>query len=152
MLARLCGGASGSVTTIAIAKSAPTAPEVNHLWPLMTHSPSLSSAREWMLVGSEPDVSGSVIEKQLRWWPFSTGSRNFSFCSGVPCSCRISMLPVSGAEQLKTMGDTRLRPMTSQSIPYSQLVRPTPISSSGMKRFQRPSAFAFSRSSMTASG
>ena len=41
------------------------------------------------------------------------------------------MLPVSGAEQLKTMGETRLRPMTSQSIPYSQLVRPTPISSSG---------------------
>ncbi len=66
MLARLCGGASGSVTTIAIAKSAPTAPDVNHLCPLMTHSPSTSSAREWMFVGSEPDVSGSVIEKQLR--------------------------------------------------------------------------------------
>ena len=35
------------------------------------------------------------------------------------------MFPVSGAEQLKTMGVTRLRPMTSQSIPYSQLVNPT---------------------------
>ena len=56
------------------------------------------------------------------------------------------MLPVSGAEQLKTMDEARLRPMTSQSIPYSQLVSPTPISSSGMKRFHRPSAFAFSRS------
>ena len=35
---------------------------------------------------------------------------------------RISMFPVSGAEQLKTMGATGRRPMTSQSIPYSQLV------------------------------
>ena len=61
------------------------APDVNHLWPLMIHSPSTSSALEWMFVGSEPEVSGSVIEKQLRRWPFSTGSRNFSFCSSVPC-------------------------------------------------------------------
>ena len=39
------------------------------------------------------------------------------------------------------------RPMTSQSIPYSQLVRPAPCSSSGRKRFHSPSAFARSRSS-----
>ena len=58
------------------------------------------------------------------------------------------MLPVSGAEQLKAIGATApLRPMSSQSIPYSQLVRPGPCSSSGRKRFQSPSAFARSRSS-----
>ncbi len=34
--ARWYGGASGSVTTIAIRKSAPVAFEENHLWPLMT--------------------------------------------------------------------------------------------------------------------
>ncbi len=63
------------------------------------------------------------------------------------------MLPVSGAEQLKTIGATAtLRPMSSQSIPYSQLVRPGPCSSSGMKRFHRPSAFAFSRSSTMIGG
>ncbi len=56
------------------------------------------------------------------------------------------MLPVSGAEQLKTNGETMLRPMTSQSIPYSQLVRPAPCSS-GRNRFHRPSDFAFSRRS-----
>ena len=36
------------------------------------------------------------------------------------------MLPVSGAEQLKTIGATPLRPITSHSIPYSQLVSPAP--------------------------
>ena len=41
----------------------------------------------------------------------------------------------------------RPRPMSSQSIPYSQLVRPGPCSSSGRKRFHSPSAFARSRSS-----
>ncbi len=34
--ARWYGGASGSVTTIAIRKSEPVAFEENHLWPLMT--------------------------------------------------------------------------------------------------------------------
>ena len=59
------------------------------------------------------------------------------------------MLPVSGAAQLKTVGATPLRPMSSQSIPYSQLVRPGPYWSSGRKRFQSPSARACSRSSTT---
>ena len=57
------------------------------------------------------------------------------------------MLPVSGAEQLKTSGATPLRPISSQSIPYSQLVRPGPQRSSGRNRFQSPSARARSRSS-----
>ncbi len=146
MLALVYGAASGSVTTIAIANSAPLAPEVNHLCPLITHSPSCSSARVWRVVGSDPETSGSVIEKQLRISPSSRRCRKFSFCSGVPWSARISMLPVSGAEQLKAMGATiGLRPMSSQSIPYSQLVRPAPNSSPGRKRFQSPCSFAFAR-------
>ena len=49
------------------------------------------------------------------------------------------MLPVSGAEQLKAIGAAAgLRPISSQSSPYSQLVRPGPYRSSGMNRFQRP--------------
>ena len=56
------------------------------------------------------------------------------------------MLPVSGAEQLNAIGATTgLRPISSQSIPYSQLVSPAPCSSSGRNRFQSPSARAFSR-------
>ena len=115
------------MTTIAIATSAPTAPEVNHLCPLMTHSPPSRTAWVWSVVGSEPETSGSVIEKQLRISPSSSGLRKRSRCSSVPCSARISMLPVSGAAQLKAIGATTgLRPISSQRMPYSQLVRPAP--------------------------
>ena len=58
------------------------------------------------------------------------------------------MLPVSGAEQLKTSGAIGERPMISQSGAYSRLVSPAPRSLSGRKRFQSPRsrAFAFSSS------
>ena len=55
------------------------------------------------------------------------------------------MFPVSGAEQLNAMGAMRLRPIASQSIPYSQLVSPVPCSSSGRNMFHSPSALARSR-------
>ena len=57
--------------------------------------------------------------------PRAAARRNSACCSGVPWSIRISALPVSGAEQLKDIGAaTGLRPICSQSIPYSQLVSP----------------------------
>ena len=62
------------------------------------------------------------------------------------------MLPVSGAAQLKTAGATRLRPISSQRMPYSQFVSPAPYSSSGRKRFQSPSAFACSPQLGTSAG
>ena len=63
------------------------------------------------------------------------------------------MLPVSGAEQLNAIGAIAgLRPISSQRTPYSQLVRPAPCSSSGMKRFQSPSERARSRISTRISG
>src|SRR5712692_10186684 len=60
------------------------------------------------------------------------------------------MLPVSGAEQLKTSGAMGERPMTSHRGAYSRLVRPAPRSLSGRNRFQRPRsrALAFSSSIM----
>ena len=134
------------MTTIAIATAAPTAPEVNHLWPLITHSSPSSTARVCRVRGSDPATSGSVIEKQERISPSSSGRSQRSFCSSVPCSAMISELPVSGAEQLKAIGAIAgLRPISSQSTPYSQLVSPAPCSSSGMNRFQSPSARARSR-------
>jgi hypothetical protein len=48
------------------------------------------------------------------------------FCSGVPNSTRISMLPVSGAAQLNTLGAISLRPMISHSGAYSRLLSPAP--------------------------
>ena len=92
----------------------------------MTHSSPSSSADETSRVGSEPALSGSVIEKHERISPSSSGVSQRSACSGVPCSARISMLPVSGAEQLKTIGATALRPISSHNIPYSQFVSPGP--------------------------
>ena len=60
------------------------------------------------------------------------------------------MLPVSGAEQLKTSGaNGGARPMISQSGAYSRLVRPAPYSLSGRNRFHSPSARAFAFSSST---
>ena len=60
------------------------------------------------------------------------------------------MLPVSGAEQLKTSGPKPgTRPMISQSGAYSTLVSPAPYSLSGRKRFHSPAARAFGFSSST---
>ena len=44
------------------------------MWPLITQSPSISSARVCRVVGSEPATSGSVIEKHERMSPSSSGS------------------------------------------------------------------------------
>jgi hypothetical protein len=73
--ARWCGRASGSVTAITIRKSAIDPLEVNHLRPLMTHSSPSRSARVFSCVGSEPAVSGSVIENAERRSPASSGCR-----------------------------------------------------------------------------
>ena len=60
---------------------------------------------------------------------------------------------MSGAAQLNAIGAIAgLRPISSHSTPYSQLVSPTPCTSSGMNRFQSPSAFARSRISTRTAG
>ncbi len=79
MEARACGGASGSVTAMTMAKAAPSAAVVNHFRPSTTHSPSSSTAVVSSHVGLEPARSGSVIEKQLRIFPAARGRRNSSF-------------------------------------------------------------------------
>ena len=73
--ARWCGRASGFVTAITIRKSATLPLVENHLWPLITHSSPSRTARVSSSVGSEPAVSGSVIENALRRSPASSGCR-----------------------------------------------------------------------------
>ena len=58
-----------------IPKPAPWAPEMNHLWPLITQSSPSRTARVWIRVGSLPATSGSVIAKQERTRPSHRGSR-----------------------------------------------------------------------------
>ena len=68
-----------------------------------------------MLVASELATSGSVMAKPERISPSSSGRSHRSFCSSVPNMVRISMLPVSGAEQLRASGAIALRPVISAS-------------------------------------
>ena len=58
------------------------------------------------------------------------------------------MLPVSGAEQLKTSGAMCERPMISHNGAYSKLVSPSLCSCTGRNRFHNPAerALAFSSS------
>ena len=112
-VARPCGAASGSVTAITIPNAAPSAPDENHLWPSITHSSPSRTARVRSVVGSEPGTSGSVIEKNERIWPATSGCSQRSFCSSVPNRCRISALPASGAWHPKTRWPHIERPMCS---------------------------------------
>src|SRR3954471_4270625 len=96
-----------------------------------------------MFVASEDATAGSVIRNAERIFPSSSGSHHCLFCSGVPYLRIVSMLPVSGAEQLKISGAQVTRPMISQSGAYSRLVS-VPLCDFGRHRFQRPWLFAFS--------
>src|SRR3984885_8100025 len=106
-----------------------------------------------MLVASEDATLGSVIAKQERISPASSGLSHFSFNSGEAQRSSTSMFPVSGAEQLNTSGPMGERPMISHSGAYSRLVNPAPCSLAGRNRFHSPAARALGfKSSMTGTG
>ena len=111
--ARSYASAFGSVTTIAIKKSAIMPFDVNHLCPLITHSSPSSSAVVESRVGSDPAVFGSVIENADRILPSSSGRSHRSFCSSVPKWARTSELPESGAWLPKTIGPQTEAPSIS---------------------------------------
>ena len=86
---------------------------MNHLRPLMTQSPPSRAIEVRMLVASDEATSGSVMAKDERIAPSSSGFSHCSFCAGVAARCSSSMLPVSGALQLKTSDAQSMRPMIS---------------------------------------
>jgi hypothetical protein len=96
-----------------------------------------------MLRASELATAGSVIANAERIWQSSNGRNHCACCAGVPYMARISMLPVSGAEQFSASGPMIDRPASSISGAYSRLVRPAPQEPCVMKRFQSPSSRAF---------
>ena len=57
-----------------------------------------------MLVASDEATFGSVMRKAERILPSRSGSHHCLMCSGEPYFSSVSMLPVSGAEQLNTSG------------------------------------------------
>src|SRR5262245_35727302 len=146
-----CFGADGSVLPMkmAILHRGSPAPDVHHLWPLMTYQSPSRMMRDWILVASEEATSGSVMAKQERILPSSSGVSQRSLCSGLPYRSMVSILPVSGAEQLKTSDAIVERPITSHSGAYSRLVSPAPCSLSGRNRFHRPSVRAIGLSCST---
>src|SRR3974390_2753003 len=110
---------------------------VYHLRPLMMYSSPWRTTELLMFVASDEATSGSVIAKAERISPANNGFSQRSFCASVPYLRIVSMLPVSGAEQLKTSGANRLRPIISQSGAYSTLVSPSACSFAGRKRLHR---------------
>ena len=78
------------------------APDVHHFSPLITYSSPSSTAVAAILIASEDATPGSVIPKADLISPANKGFNQVSFCSSEPYRSSTSMLPVSGAEQLKT--------------------------------------------------
>ena len=110
-----CLGASGSVFTIQIItlQRGSPAPEVQCFSPLMTHSSPSRRAEVETLVASEDATSGSVMPKQERISPRMSGSSHCFFCASLPYLWSTSILPVSGAEQLKISAASRDLPISS---------------------------------------
>ena len=102
------GCTSGLVTAITIRKSATDPLDVNHLCPLMTHSSPSRTADVFNSVGSDPAVSGSVIEKADRRSPSKSGCNHCERCDASPLisipTASNSALPESGALLPKTTG------------------------------------------------
>ena len=71
-----------------------------------SESPSRVMVAE-MLLASELDTAGSVIAKQDRIVPSSSGTSHSRCWAAVPNSTSSSMLPVSGAEQLQRLRGDR---------------------------------------------
>ena len=88
-------------------------PVDHHLRPLMTTSSPSICAVAAMLVASEDATAGSVMQKALRISARSSGSSHCALCSSVPYLSSTSMLPVSGALELKTSGARNERPIAS---------------------------------------
>ena len=68
--------------------------------PLITYSSPSRAISMPTLVASEEATFGSVMAKQLRISPASSGSSHCFFWSSVPKRASTSMLPVSGEGQL----------------------------------------------------
>ena len=103
------GASSPSFSAMTIEKAAPSAPVMSHFSPLTTQPPATRRARVCRAIGSEPAPGGgSVMEKQERTSPATSGARYFACCSGVPVMCSRWMLPSSGAAQLSATGPSRL--------------------------------------------
>ncbi len=96
------------VRAMQIVQAAPSAPVMYHLRPLITQASPSRWAEVLSMDGSDPTPGlGSVIAKQDRTAPPTSGARYLSRCSGVATRFIRCMLPSSGAAQLRASGPSR---------------------------------------------
>mmetsp|Transcript_70986 Transcript_70986/g.224226 ORF Transcript_70986/g.224226 Transcript_70986/m.224226 type:complete len:237 (+) Transcript_70986:521-1231(+) len=119
------------------------APEIHHLWPLMTYSSPSASILVEMLVASLDATPGSVMAKAERISPLSRGSSHCFFCCSLPNFSMTSMLPVSGAEQFIARFAAPFMPRISAIGEYSSTES---LETSGKNKFMMPRALASARS------
>src|SRR5260370_14819533 len=111
---------------MAILQSGCPIPDDHHFLPLITISRPSTTAVARILVASEEATSGSVMQKVDRIRPSSRGSSQRCFCSGEPYFHSTSMLPVSGALQLKISEASGLLPISLPVGPHSIVLSPPP--------------------------
>src|SRR5688572_23802470 len=99
--------------TTRISQRVSPAPDDHHLRPLITYESPSRSMRVEMLVASDDATAGSVMQKAERISPSSNGCSQRSRFVGLAKRSRISIFPVSGAEQLNTSEDQATPPMIS---------------------------------------
>src|SRR5690606_15536106 len=101
-------------------------PDDHHLRPFKTISSPSMTAVACILVASLEATSGSVIQNTERILPSSKGLNHCCFCASEPYRHNTSMLPLSGALQLNTVGAIKLRPVSSAICAYSCTDKPCP--------------------------
>ena len=142
------GCTSGLVTAITIRKSATDPLDVNHLCPLMTHSSPSRTAEVFNSVGSDPAVSGSVMEKAERsshpaGAAATAPAAPRSPLASIPTASN-SAFPESGALLPNTTGASGDCPRISCISPSRTCPNPMPPSAGGRCAAHSPLALTCS--------
>ena len=128
------------------------APLENHFSPFRTQWSPSRTAVVCMPVASAP-AAFSVIEKQIRMSPATSGSRYLRFCSSVPCSMSVNIVASCGPMQFSAQAASmeKERPTSICTMAFARCPRPMPPHSTGTNGHHRPSALALLWSSPTIS-
>ena len=106
--------------------------------PLMTHSPSLSSARVREAAASDP-APGSVRPKAASFFPEARSGSHSRFCSSVP-KRKIGIVPSEVWAATVIATDESIRVSSSIAIAYETVSEPPPPYSSGIGMPINPSS------------
>ena len=137
------GWTSGLVTAITMRKSATDPLDVNHLCPLMTHSSPSRTADVVNSVGSDPAVSGSVMEKaDCAASPSSSGCSHCARCVVVPAGLdpHRQQLGVARVRRVVAEDHRRQRRLPEDLVHQPQPHLPEPHAAELRRQVRRPQA------------